>query len=214
MSYGFKVRVWGDRACFSRPEMKAERVSYDVITPSAARGILEAIHYKPAIRWCIDYIHVINPIKFDNIRRNEVLGKANATGDIGTIYKYADDSNIRLQRGTMLLRDVCYIIAAHFELTERAGSEDTEEKHYNIMKRRLEKGQCFHQPYFGCREFPAAFELCGNELPISCYAGETKDLGFMLYDIDYTKDKQPVFFRAVMVDGIIDTRRGKEGGLS
>jgi CRISPR-associated protein Cas5d len=164
IGYGIRLKVWGDYACFTRPEMKTERVSYDVMTPSAARGILEAIHWKPAI------------------------------------------SQGAVQRASLLLRDVCYGIEAHFELTNQATAEDTVEKHYNIMLRRMRKGQCFYQPYFGCREFPVRFELVEGEMPKSCYTGE-KDLGFMLYDIDFAEDMKAIFFRAVMVDGIIDVQR-------
>ena len=191
--------------------MKSERVSYDVMTPSAARGILEAIHWKPAICWKIDGIHVLSPIKFDNIRRNERAGKITVTkvksalrgNDVAL---FQDSAQGAVQRASLLLRDVCYGIEAHFELTDQAGPEDTVEKHYNIALRRARKGQCFYQPYFGCREFPARFELVEGEMPKSCYTGE-KDLGFMLYDIDFADDKKGIFYRAVMVDGIIDVQR-------
>ncbi len=158
MGYGIAVDVSGPRACFTRPEMKAERVSYDVMTPSAARGILEAIYWKPAIVWRIDGIRVMNEIKFDTFRRNEVGEKAsymNARQAFKGKDKelYLDPIANRQQRQTLYLRDVHYIITAHFDLTEQAGETDTPEKHYNIMLRRLRKGQCFSQPYFGCREF-------------------------------------------------------------
>ncbi len=213
--YGIKLLVWGDYACFTRPEMKAERVSYDVMTPSAARGILEAIHWKPAIRWKIDRIHVLNPIKFDNIRRNERPGKIPA-GRVktalrgGDVTLFLDAAKDAVQRASLVLRDVCYGIEAHFELTGQAGPEDTVEKHYNMALRRMRKGQCFHHPYFGCREFPVRFELIEGEMPGSYYTrdkGGEKDLGFMLYDIDYSDDMKAVFYRAVMVDGIIDVQR-------
>jgi len=195
--------------------MKTERVSYDVMTPSAARGILEAIHWKPAIRWKIDKIHVLNPIKFDNIRRNERSGKIPAAkvktalrgGDVRLFQDASDDA---VQRASLVLRDVCYGIEAHFELTGEAGPEDSVEKHYSIALRRMRKGQCFYQPYFGCREFPVRFELVEGEMPKSYYTGENggeKDLGFMLYDIDFSNGMKPIFYRAVMVDGIIDVER-------
>ncbi len=209
MAYGIKLRVWGDYACFTRPEMKVERVSYDVMTPSAARGILEAIHWKPAIRWVIDKIHVLRPIKFDNIRRNEVSSKiskpnpATAMRDKKPLYFLVDDGNNRQQRASTLLRDVEYVIEAHFEMTEKAGPEDNEGKHLDIFRRRARKGQFFHQPALGCREFPASFELIEDEVPVSCYAGETKDLGYMLLDIDFANDMTPLFFRAQMENGII-----------
>lgn len=215
MGYGFKLKVWGDYACFTRPEMKVERVSYDVMTPSAARGILEAIYWKPAIMWKIDKIHVLNPIRFDNIRRNEVLG----TIPVSQIKKamkgeevelYQDSNEDRAQRASLLLRDVCYCIEAHFELTKDAGPEDTPEKHYNMALRRMRKGQCYHNPYLGCREFPANFEIIEEGIPASCYSGE-KDLGFMLWDLQYNKDPKkepiPIFYRACMKDGIIDIEK-------
>lgn len=209
MSYGIKLRVWGDYACFTRPEMKVERVSYDVITPSAARGILEAIHWKPAIRWVIDRIHVLRPIKFDNVRRNEVSSKipkpnpATAMRDQKPLYFLVDDGSNRQQRASTLLRDVEYILEAHFEMTDKAGVEDNAGKHLDIFRRRARKGQFFHQPALGCREFPASFELIEGDVPESCYAGQIKDLGYMLLDINFTNDMTPMFFRAAMEDGII-----------
>lgn len=204
--YGITLRIWGDYACFTRPEMKVERVSYDVITPSAARGIIEAIHYKPAIRWVIDEIQIIKPIQFSNIRRNEVSSVI-STGTINSAIKgkdpniYLNTTKDRQQRATLMLKEVEYIIKAHFEMTGKGGEDDTPEKHYNIFLRRARSGQCFNQPYLGCREFPANFELVESQLhhPI----GETKDLGYMLYDIDFKNNMQPVFFRAYMEEGII-----------
>ncbi|MEZ4601592.1 MAG: type I-C CRISPR-associated protein Cas5c [Syntrophotaleaceae bacterium] len=209
MAYGIKLRVWGDYACFTRPEMKVERVSYDVMTPSAARGILEAIHWKPAIRWVIDKIHVLRPIKFDNVRRNEVSSKipkpnpATAMRDKKPLYFLVDDGGNRQQRASTLLRDVEYVIEAHFEMTDNFGVEDNEGKHLDIFRRRARKGQFFHQPSLGCREFPASFELIEDEVPESCYAGQSKDLGYMLLDIDFASDMTPLFFRATMENGII-----------
>ncbi|GAB7387098.1 type I-C CRISPR-associated protein Cas5c [Bacillaceae bacterium] len=218
MGFGIRLLVWGDYACFTRPEMKVERVSYDVMTPSAARGILEAIHWKPAIRWVVDRIHVLNEIRFDNLRRNEVGSKIPAAkvkkamkGTPVALCQYAAED--RQQRATLLLRDVAYVIEAHFELTDKAGSEDTPEKHYNIFLRRARQGQCFYQPYMGCREFPARFRLIEDDEPIphSVHKDE-KDLGWMLLDIDYSDNMTPRFFRAVMKDGIIEVPRMKEGG--
>lgn len=217
MGYGIKVLAQGPRACFTRPEMKAERVSYDVITPSAARGLIEAVYWKPAIRWHIDRIEVLNEIRFDTFRRNELGGKlsyrnAKAAMERGEeVYTAANDD--RQQRATMHLKDVAYLIDAHFTLTEQAGEDDTVEKHYNIALRRLRKGQCFNQPYFGCREFPADVSLVEDaaEEPESFYAGSgEKDLGFMLYDIDFDHDMEPQFFRAMMRDGVIDVVRARE----
>ena len=209
MTYGIKLKVWGDYACFTRPEMKVERVSYDVMTPSAARGILEAIHWKPAIRWIIDTIHVLRPIRFDNIRRNEVAGKIpkpnpkTVMRDEKRLYYLVDDGNNRQQRATTLLRDVEYVIEAHFELTEKAGTDDKEGKHLDIFNRRAQKGQFFHQPCLGCREFPASFEPVKGAIPESCYAGQSRELGYMLLDIDFANNMTPLFFKAVMEDGII-----------
>ncbi len=208
MAYGIKLRVWGDYACFTRPEMKVERVSYDVMTPSSARGILEAIHWKPAIRWVIDKIHVQRPIKFDNVRRNEVsskIPKPNPTTvmrDNKQLFFLVDDGSNRQQRASTLLRDVEYVIEAHFELTDNAGPEDNVGKHADIFQRRAKKGQFFHQPCFGCREFPVSFELIKGEVPASHYSGK-KDLGYMLLDIDFANDMTPLFFRATMENGII-----------
>lgn len=209
MAFGIKLRVWGDYACFTRPEMKVERVSYDVITPSAARGILEAIHWKPSIRWVIDRIHVLRPIRFDNVRRNEVSSKipkpnpATVMRDGKRLYFLVDDGKNRQQRASTLLRDVEYIIEAHFQLTEKAGADDNEGKHLTIFNRRAKKGQFFHHPCLGCREFPASFELLETETPVSCYAGQTKELGYMLLDVDFSNNMNPLFFKAVMEDGII-----------
>ncbi len=209
MPRGIKVHVKGDYALFSRPEMKVERVSYDVITPSAARGILEAIHWKPAIRYIIDHIHVLKPIKFDNVRRNEVKSKIpsfkpeTVMKNNKPFYFLVDDGDNRQQRAATLLRDVEYVIEAHFELTEKAGPEDNPGKHLDIFNRRVKKGQAFHQPYFGCREFPAQFMPVDGDIPRSCYAGQIKDLGYMLLDIDFADDMTPLFFKAIMKDGII-----------
>lgn len=190
--------------------MKVERVSYDVITPSAARGILEAIHWKPAIRWVIDEIQVMQPIAFSNIRRNEVSSIMKSPGPLmKTVSEkgsaepfYQNTQKDRQQRATLMLKNVEYIIKAHFEMTKKAGDDDTEEKHYNIFLRRARKGQCHHQPYFGCREFPVSFELVEEPLaktPID----EDRDLGWMLYDINFSDDMTPKFFRAQMHKGVI-----------
>lgn len=214
--YGVKLKVWGDYACFTRPEMKAERVSYDVITPSAARGILEAIYWKPAIRWVVDRIHVLNPIKFDNVRRNEVSSKIPlrnitcAMNDGKSALELFIEEN-RQQRAAMVLRNVCYVIEAHFEFT---GADDNSEgKHLDMFNRRAEKGQCFHRPYLGCREFPVSFEAVAGDIPKSALQGEV-DLGWMLHDIDFKGNMDAKFFRAKMVNGIIDVPAFKEGGAA
>ncbi len=214
MSYGIKLHVWGDYACFTRPEMKVERVSYDVMTPSAARGILEAIHWKPAIRWVIDRIHVLQPIRFESIRRNEVASMVSAAnvkktmgkGSTLGLHLLVDDGKERQQRATTALRDVAYVIEAHFELTDKAGSEDNEGKHLDIFNRRARKGQCFHHPCLGTREFPAQFELIeGDAWPTSNVPAmdRDKDFGWMLHDIDFGSNNTPRFFRAAMKDGVI-----------
>ena len=184
MSFGIELKVWGDYACFTRPEMKVERVSYDVITPSAARGILEAIYWKPAIKWVVDKIHVLKPIRFDNIRRNELSDRLGTA----TVRKAMKDGTSpvkifieekRQQRAAMVLKNVAYVIEAHFVLN---GIEDENTgKHADMFRRRAKKGQCFHQPYLGCREFPAFFDLLEQEIPKSQLSG-TQDIGWMLHD--------------------------------
>ena len=214
MGMGVRVRVWGDYALFSRPEMKVERCSYDVITPSAARGILDAIYWHPGLKWVIDKIHVVKPIRFTSVRRNEVKSKILASsvlqaynGDPKPLYISAKADIV--QRASLLLCDVEYVIEAHFEMTERANESDNPGKFKDIVMRRLRAGKCFHMPYFGCREFPANFCVCEeDEIPTAYDDVEEKDLGFMLYDMDYTdrENLQPMFFRAVMKKGVLDLR--------
>jgi CRISPR-associated protein Cas5d len=214
MGYGFKIEVWGDYALFSRPELKVERVSYDVITPSSARAILEAVLWKPAIKYVIDKIYVLNPIKYVNIRRNEVNDKLSAR-NVKTVMASSEKGE-RLflhtgsaiaQRSSLILKDVRYVIEAHFEMTENAGPEDSPEKFYAMICRRLRNGQCFHTPYFGCREFPVNFRLYEEEEIKTAHKG-TKDLGLMLYDMDYTGEggPMPCFFRAIMENGEISLK--------
>ena len=214
MGMGVKVRVWGSYALFSRPEMKVERCSYDVITPSAARGILEAIYWHPVMRWVIDKIYVKKPIQFTSVRRNEVKSKILASSVLQS-YNGGDKSlyistkaNI-VQRASLLLRDVEYVIEAHFEMTEKANETDNPGKFKDIIMRRLKRGECFHMPYFGGREFPAYFSLCEDTVIETAYEDiEEKDLGFMLFDMDYSdrENIQPMFFRAVMKHGVLDLR--------
>lgn len=209
MSYGAKLFVSGDFACFTRPEMKVERVSYDAMTPSAARGILEAVHWKPAIRWIVDAIHVLKPIRFQSIRRNEVgckapvaaIRKAMNSGDLGDLALIVDED--RQQRAATVLVKVEYVIEAHFELTGAAGPEDNEGKHLDTFNRRARKGQCFHQPCLGTREFPARFRLLEADEQIPRAIDETHDLGFMLYDIDHAGTRASLFFRARLKDGVM-----------
>jgi CRISPR-associated protein Cas5d len=212
MSFGIKLHVWGERALFTRPEMKVERVSYDVITPSAARGILEAIHWKPAIRWVVDSIEVLKPIRFESIRRNEVggklsaasVGKAIKAGRADGLVTYVEED--RQQRAATVLREVGYVIGAHFELTARAGADDHVGKHLDIFNRRARRGQCFQTPCLGTREFTAHFALVEDTTPAPpadpSLAGE-HDLGWMLHDLDFPNGMAPRFFRARMVDGLI-----------
>ncbi len=211
MGYGIKVRVSGEYALFTRPEMKVERVSYDVITPSAARGIIEAVYWKPAIRWVMDKIHVLKEIEFTNIRRNEVSEKVSQSeaarrmnGSNEPFYLSATDS--RQQRAALVLKNVDYVIEAHFELTDKAGAEDTIEKHYNIILRRLRKGQHFSAPCLGTREFGANVELIEDGAPIPQSPLGNRDLGWMLYDLDFSDsaDIKPRFFKAALKDGVLD----------
>ena len=214
MGYGIRVEVWGDYALFSRPEMKVERVSYDMITPSAARGLIEAIYWHPGLKWHIDRIHVMNPIRFTNIRRNEVKSKLQATvarsamnGSTEPIF--INTSEDIQQRASLVLTKVRYVIEAHFTLTDKAKPGDNIGKFTDIIRRRLEKGKFFHQPCFGCREFPAHFKsFAGDEVSVNDEFLEPpeKDLGYMLFDMDYSdqEDIRPMFFRAVLKKGVLD----------
>jgi CRISPR-associated protein Cas5d len=208
---GFCLEVWGEYACFTRPEMKVERVSYDVMTPSAARSIFEAVLWKPAIRWMVTKIEVLKPIKWISVRRNEV-GKVASPRSTEGIYIEEE----RQQRAGLFLKDVAYRIHARFDMTEKAGAEDTEEKFTAMFARRAENGQCFHRPYFGCREFPVDFRLVREGAPLAIPITEDRDFGFMLYDMrhDSAKDKthvhtctekcSPRIFRAQMNSGVIE----------
>lgn len=221
MAYGVRLHVWGQHGLFTRPEMKVERVSYDVMTPSAARGILETIHWKPAIVWRIDRIHVLNEIRFQSIRRNEVGHKAPAgkikqamnRGDLEGVQLLVDED--RQQRASTVLVKPRYVIEAHFELTSKAGAEDSEGKHLDIFNRRAERGQCFHQPCLGTREFAAHFELIPPGAPLPDRHDDTRnaehgfgtprDLGFMLWDIDHSSPGRPsLFYRASLRDGVME----------
>ena len=205
LAYGIRLHVWGRNALFTRPELKVERTSYDVMTPSAARGIVEAIHWKPAIRWVIDRIHVLEPIRFQSIRRNEVGHKAPAgsikramnRGDLGGLQILVDED--RQQRAATVLVNPAYVIEAHFDLTDRADASDNVAKHLDIFTRRAARGQCFNQPVLGTREFSAHFalldadasaagrtwgELCvegrlnATPAPLRAPGTESADLGF------------------------------------
>lgn len=232
-SFGITLHVSGELACFSRPELHVERFSYEIITPAAARGILEAIYWKPQIAWRIDRIHVLEPIRFTTIRRNEVAVKASERtarsamaaggGDIGILVE-----DHRQQRAATLLRDVAYVIEAHFDLLdrrfERGGPEmpenDAAGKHLDMFNRRARSGQCFQQPYFGTREFPARFALVEGPLPASRLPDDqrNRDLGLMFHDFAYIPDPkgkviesnqrrrlraEPRFFPAKLRDGVL-----------
>lgn len=233
-----KLEVWGDLASFNRPELKVERMTYEVMTPSAARGILEAIYWKPQMRWVVDAIHVLRPIRMTQIRRNEIDHKiasrsvtAAMRGDTSRLGLVVSDPDVRNQRAAVLLRDVCYGIVAHVEVVEPDSVEgrplsDPLAKHLEMFKRRAARGQYFHHPYLGTRECPAEFRLVEDfaECPVEL-RGE-RDLGRILLDVDFVPDAQgriveanqgrrvsaqPRFFRAVLRDGVLTVpARGKE----
>lgn len=205
-----QLEVWGDYALFSRPELKVERMSYDVPTPSAARGLVEAIYYHPGLCWHIDRIYVLEPIRFVSIRRNEVDSKllastARAVAQGSNAPLYLATSRSIVQRASLVLQKVHYVIEAHFTMTDQAAPADNPGKFQDIVTRRMERGQCFHTPYFGCREFPAYFRRWqGGPIPT---IDETRDLGLMLYDFDYTDPQNimPTYFRARLDHGVVDT---------
>ena len=238
MSYGFKIIVEADFACFTRPEMKVERVSYDVPTPSAIEGLLKSIYWKPSIRYIVDKIVVFNPINFINIRRNEVLSKVSISalksqmkgGDKDPSI-YSGDKSFISQRASMLLKDVKYGIEFHFEMTGicSENEDETEEKHYNILLRRLQKGQCFRQPYLGCREFSVSSIKLVNEFDKNVITDTLSgdiDLGYMLYGLKFKDNGIPInndfenpkfsdeadaiYYRPHMIDGIIDVAKYRE----
>lgn len=225
MTYGVKLKIWGDYACFTRPEMKVERVTYDIITPSAARGILEAIYWKPEIRWVVTRLHVLNPIRFTHVRRNELGCKIPANRVKPALRGQATDLGIaiedhRQQRAAMVLKEVCYGIEAHLQVLQHHGPEDKPEaKHLDQFNRRARNGEYFHHPYLGCREFPAHFELVESFPPCDETLRGQRDLGFMLHDIVFVPDNkgaiiesnkgrrchaEPRFFRATICDGIVE----------
>lgn len=204
---GIQLHVWGEFACFTRPEMKVERVSYDTITPSAARGVVEAIYWKPQITWRITRLHVLKPIRFTSLRRNEVASKISA-GSVAKAMKvgrgelglYIEED--RQQRAATILRDVAYVIEAQFDIVD---GEDNPGKHLDQFNRRARAGQCYHRPYLGTREFDCQFELVEGGLPKSELADDgERDLGYMLHDIDFDYGMTPSFFRAIMHNGVID----------
>lgn len=232
------LEVWGDYACFTRPEMKVERVSYDVMTPAAARAVFEAILWKPAIRWNVTKIEVLCPIRWISVRRNEVGKKMSGptekqmAGVLGApMGIFIEDE--RQQRAGLFLRDVRYRIHGYFdfippdkrsanhsvspevwadepERRETARQDETEAKYAAMFERRAKKGQCFHRPYLGCREFACDFKLVDPAGEPAEPIDETRDLGFMLYDMSFNSDAgepTPLFFRARLVQGTVNTDR-------
>ena len=216
MAYGIKLHVWGDYACFTRPELKVERMSYEVMTPSAARGILTAIYWKPQFRWVIDRIRVLKPMRFTQVRRNEVGCRMSEKSAQGI---FIEDN--RQQRAATVLRDVSYIIEAHVDVVEECDGVNDIAKHLEVFKRRATKGQCFHQPCMGVREFPAMFELVEDDttIPDELPAEQrNRSFGLMLHDMVYADDKKgpiicahtgrrqtatPHFFMAELKDGVM-----------
>lgn len=227
------LEVWGDYACFTRPEMKVERVSYDVMTPAAARAVFEAVLWKPAIRWNVTKIEVLQPIKWISVRRNEVSFIASSnTGfyidEIGNDGK----PKYRQQRAGLFLKDVKYRIHGYFdfvppgerrpntpqlfefwadeqEYTAIVHQDETEAKYAAMFERRAKKGQCFHRPYLGCREFACDFRLVDSKKEPAKTIDDTCDLGFMLYDMKFAQnaDPTPLFFRARLERGVVNTDR-------
>ena len=207
------LEISGELACFTRPEMKVERVSYDVITPSAARSVFEAILWKPAIRWHVRRIEVLKPVRFMNLRRNEVGSKVSASNvtkamngaDIDLAI-YADDPTDRAQRASLLLRDVAYRVHADLEVRADRTDPMPPQKHHAMFERRATNGQWVNQPYLGCREFDARVRWVIDPAHEPAPIAETRDLGWMLHDLDFSDpaDPQPVFFRAQMNAGVIE----------
>ena len=210
-----RLEVWGEYGLFSRPELKVERVSYDVITPSAARGIMESIFWHPGLRYVIDKIYVLSNIQYANIRRNEVKSKilsskvktAMQSGRVDDLYINTKEDIV--QRAALVLKNPHYVIESHFDMTDKANASDNPGKFQDIIKRRISKGQCFHTPYFGCREFPVKYRLYDFDVVPTVYDEEVKDLGLMLYDFDYRNPNEitPMFFRAKLEKGVLDLRK-------
>lgn len=199
---------WGSRACFTRPELKVERYSYDIPTPSALRGMISAIYWHPSIDWLIDRIYVLNPIRDSLIKRNEVNSIIQIPNikSLANSYIYANQD--REQRSSRILIDVHYVVQAHFQMTNKAGENDTPAKIVSIVNRRLEHGQCFNTPYLGCREFSCNFSKWPDDkeiMPIS----DSKDFGLMLYDLDYSDPNNitPMYYHAIMNNGVVDVSK-------
>ena len=207
---GIKIEVWGDYACFTRPEFKVERVTYDAMTPSAAIGILDSIYWHPGVKYVIDKIHVLNPIKTESLMRNEVREKASISQlqramKAGTTNGccIVTQGNMRQQRSSLVLKDVRYVIEAHFELSNAKANDES--KVMGILGERSLKGACYNQPYMGCREFVAKFRQYQGDVVIPDDAKITKDLGYMFHSYDYSdpSNPKPRFFRAILNEGTI-----------
>ena len=220
MSFGFKVEVWGDYACFTIPSTKSDRTSYEVMTPSAARNILQSIYWHPGMNYVIDKIYVMNPIKFISVKRNEIKCKASAL-----LFKKAmlaknpdlycidtiNQKDIHQQVASRILKDVRYVIEAHFVMTKKASATDTPEKFYNIILRRIRNGQNFQNPYFGCREFPLHYQLYEKDTIETAYPNTDKDLNIMVFDNDYSDEKNILtgVFHAKLQKGVMDLRNAE-----
>ncbi|MBP2309830.1 type I-C CRISPR-associated protein Cas5 [Azospirillum melinis] len=211
MPHSITLRVSGSRACFSSPEFKTERASYGVITPSAARGIYEAVYWRPRLRWVIDQIHVLKPIRFQSLTRNEIGDRISATsvrhamrdGDLQRLSRNAAD--MRQRRAATILVDVDYLISAHLSLRYDARSGERLDEPLSIFRRRAQRGQYFRSPYLGTREFPADVALWEGPVPEHQLPADQRDrdLGQMLLDIDYTDNHAARFFHAILRDGVI-----------
>lgn len=215
-----KLEVWGEYACYSRPELKVERYSYDVMTPSAAIGILEAIFWHPGLHYKIDRIYVLNPIQFTSVRRNEVKAKVSGSAVKAAVKKenlsglYLNTKEEIVQRAATVLKDVHYVIEAHFDIGLEANKTDNPGKFQEMLTRRIRKGQCYHMPYLGNREFAAKFRLWEGQEIVTAYEGQKKDLGIMLHHMEYVPrsladgsvvyDAEPLFFRAKLENGVMD----------
>ena len=203
------IRCWGDHACFTRPELKAERVSYDVMTPSAARGIMEAIYWHPGVTWHIQKIWVRKPIQFMNVRRNELKTIMNSRALFSALTKNGpletcNPDDRRTQRSSMILNDVEYYIQAYVDIDEQKCCHLPQTVNAMIT-RRLRRGQCYHRPYFGCREFPAHFEVAESVPECPAELAGSRDLGLILWDIDYSREQpMSLYFHSIMVDGLIE----------
>lgn len=214
-----KLEVWGDYACFTRPELKTERVSYPVMTPSAARGIIDAIYWHPGMRNVIDKIHVLSPIDYMNVRVNEVASKISwdkvrehmIKRDNAPLYIDTTDGKKREQRSSRVLKNVHYVIESHFELVpEKMNEGDNKDKFKGILAERIEAGRCYKYPYFGMRQFPVFFRKWEEKEIPTAYPDKVVDFGLMIYDHEFRKDRvNTALFHAVMENGVIDLTKAE-----